>query len=116
MRGGTTPIPSPMWSSRSTSTDRWLGSWGSTRNGEDQNQGRPAEIVCRDWGEAWITCTKRRRSTSSTLIDDEERIAFESHLPGCAECRREIAELEPGIEAPARSATESPRAGPIRCG
>lgn len=44
-------------------------------------------------------------------LDEAERIAFESHLSGCAECRREIAELDPGIEALARSAAEPPPPG-----
>lgn len=41
-------------------------------------------------------------------LDDGEQRAFEAHLAGCAECRREIAELEPGVEALARSAAEFP--------
>lgn len=41
-------------------------------------------------------------------LDDEERIAFESHLLGCAECRRQVAELDPGVEALARSTAEPP--------
>lgn len=44
-------------------------------------------------------------------LDDEERSAFESHLPGCAECRRQIAELAPGVEALARSTAEPPPSG-----
>lgn len=39
-------------------------------------------------------------------LDPSERAAFEEHLPTCAECRREIAELEPGVEALARSVAE----------
>lgn len=41
-------------------------------------------------------------------LDEGERTAFEAHLPGCADCRRQIAELGPGIEALARLAAESP--------
>lgn len=41
-------------------------------------------------------------------LDEGERTAFEAHLAACAECRREIAELAPGVEALARSAAESP--------